>query len=241
MVLSVLSWNILAHEWITTMYHKMFQPHLLNRKTRLRIIIDKLVSYDSDVIMLQEVMIAEYHALKKYIGHLYHISPLKPIAWEYQPDGKAMPESGNVTLMKKSVFSKKNIRHYKLSFGIRTQCVYKRSVLTLFNIHLDDLSSIKRYAQLSSLSEHFTKYSIIAGDFNQVYRKESKLYNVKGFKIHNVACPTYYIERKMNIDNIMYAGLRVATRRYCEYYPRTVEEKFQMYASDHLPIRAEFV
>lgn len=241
-MLTVLSWNILAHEWITSLYHKMIQPHLLDRKTRLRVILKNLLNYDSDIVLLQEVMINEYNAIKRLIGHIYHISPLNPIIWQYQPSlNKSVPESGNVTLLKKSIFSSKNIKHHKMSFGIRTRCIYNRANLSIFNIHLDDLSTVKRYNQLSSLTDSFTKYTIIAGDFNQVYKKESKLYNVEGFKIYNVNCPTYYIERKMNIDNILYSGLAVVKRSCCEYYPRTLEEKFRIYASDHLPIRAEFV
>lgn len=240
-MLTVLSWNILAHEWITTYYYKIFDPTLLNRNFRFNIIGNKLINYDSDIILLQEVMVKEYKALKKLLAHVYHISPLNPITWQYRPEkGKSVPESGNVTLLKKSMFSAKHIEHYGLTFGICTKCIYKHAILSIFNIHLDDLSPKKRFLQLDSIKEHLTKNSIIAGDFNQVYRKGSQLYTRKGFKIYNVHCPTYYIERKMNIDNIMYSGLVAVRHEYCEYYPRTIAEKFQMYASDHLPVLAEF-
>lgn len=240
--MKVLSWNILATEWIKRSYYKRVKDEILfDRRKRFKTIFNKICSEDADIIMLQEVMIQEYKALKKLLGSEYWISDMNPIIWKYSAKDNES-ESGNVTMLKKSTFPRKNyIKHYPLDFGVSTKCVYKRAVLTIFNIHLDDLSGVTRNRQLESVKPHFGKQCIIAGDFNQVYKKGIKLYNLPGFRVHN-DCPTYYIEKRMNIDNIITRGLKKVKSRCsdCEYYPRSMEEGFHIYASDHLPIKAHF-
>ena len=113
-------------------------------------------------------------------------------------------ESGNVTFLKRSLFPKQHIYHYPREYGVYTQCLYKNRPCDIFNIHLDDQSPQKRYKQwddLHGISRKEGCGSIIAGDFNHQYRKKCPLYSAPGFETHNL-CPTYYIERKMNIDNI---------------------------------------
>ena len=80
--------------------------------------------------------------------------------------------------------------------------------------------------------------NIIAGDFNHEYKKKCKLYNTPGFETHNL-CPTYYIERKMNIDNILTKGFQKAPLSKCNWYPTRVEDGFKEYGSDHLPVFVE--
>jgi hypothetical protein len=52
-------------------------------------------------------------------------------------------------------------------------------------------------------------------------------------------CPTYYIERKMNIDNILTKGFQKAPLSKCNWYPTRVEDGFKEYGSDHLPVLVE--
>ena len=42
-----------------------------------------------------------------------------------------------------------------------------------------------------------SKKTILGGDFNQTYRTNSHLYNLPEFTVHNIDCPTYYIEQKL--------------------------------------------
>jgi hypothetical protein len=79
------------------------------------------------------------------------------------------------------------------------------------------------------------KYCIIAGDFNQEYKPSSKLYTIPGFTAHNL-CPTYYVEKTMNIDNILTKGFTSMKEEKCNLIPLNVESGLKLYGSDHLPI-----
>jgi endonuclease/exonuclease/phosphatase family metal-dependent hydrolase len=119
--------------------------------------------------------------------------------------------------------------------------MYKNRPCDIFNIHLDDQSPQKRYKQWDDLHAVSRKEgcgSIIAGDFNHQYRKKCPLYNTPGFEAHNL-CPTYYIERKMNIDNILTKGFKKAPLSKCNWYPTRIEDGFKEYGSDHLPVIVE--
>ena len=62
----VLSWNILASEWITKEdYPDIKQAELFNSKKRIKTIIDKLKTYNSDIMLLQEVMPDAYKVINK--------------------------------------------------------------------------------------------------------------------------------------------------------------------------------
>ena len=142
--MKILSWNILASEWIKKSYYKNVKDHILfNRNQRFKTIFTKIHHENPDIILLQEVMKLEYMSLKRNLGHIYHISPIKAVKWQYSPNNKnEKSESGNITLLKKSLFPRHSscISHCSLDFGIYTTCLYKKQILTIFNIHLDDLS-----------------------------------------------------------------------------------------------------
>ena len=241
-----MSWNILASEWIKQIYYpKVNKKILFNRKARFNKIMKTINDENADIIMLQEVMSLEYKSLKHYFDNKYTISPLNPIKWKYPKDNKTknQGESGNVTFIRKNILKndgiKKNkeINYQSFDFGIYTQIPNNISVL---NIHLDDLSATTRNKQMKSVESllYTTPKCIIGGDFNQPYRKNSKIYNLPEFTIHNTNCPTYYIEEKMNIDNIMSRGFyeNHDVEEQCGIYPTTMEEGFEMYGSDHLPV-----
>jgi endonuclease/exonuclease/phosphatase family metal-dependent hydrolase len=61
----------------------------------------------------------------------------------------------------------------------------------LFNVHLDDVSPSNRKKQLDQIPLHDKKYVILGGDFNQQYKKDSRL---PGFTVHNQCC-SYFVEK----------------------------------------------
>jgi endonuclease/exonuclease/phosphatase family metal-dependent hydrolase len=236
--MKVLSWNILGAEWIKKSYYPGVDAAVLfDSKSRFARIRKHLNESDADMILLQEVMQREYEQLVLLFGKQYFISQLKRMVWEYNPGS----ESGNVTLLKRSVFPKHSIYHYPREYGIYTQCLYKNRPCDIFNIHLDDLSPQKRYKQwedLRAVSRTDNCRHIIAGDFNHQYRKDSKLYNAPGFTTHNF-CPTYYIDRKLNIDNILTKGFKSALPSKCNLVPERIEDGLKKYGSDHMPVIVE--
>ena len=55
--MKILTWNILASEWIKQSYYpKVDKSVVFNRKSRFAQICKILNEYDADIIMLQEVM-----------------------------------------------------------------------------------------------------------------------------------------------------------------------------------------
>jgi endonuclease/exonuclease/phosphatase family metal-dependent hydrolase len=233
--MKVLTWNILASEWIKKSYYPGVDAEIIfDKKARFSRIGKILTEIDADIMMLQEVMPQEYLKLVDLFGKKFVVSELKPIVWQYNKNS----ESGNVTFLRRSLFPKHTISHYPLEYGVYTQCMYKNQPCDIFNIHLDDQSASKRYDQLEnlhSIARNKKCNIIIAGDFNHQYRKNGRLYNMPGFKTHN-QCPTYYIERKMNIDNILTKGFQKAPLSTCSWYPTRVEDGFKEYGSDHLPV-----
>lgn len=236
--MKVLTWNILAAEWVKKSYYPGVDTSVIfDNKARFARIGKILKEIDADIIMLQEVMPKEYLSLVLLFGKKYFISELKTMVWGYNKNS----ESGNVTFLKRSLFPKNTISHYPLEYGVYTQCLYKNKPCDIFNIHLDDQSPQKRYKQwddLHAISRKKDNRIIIAGDFNHEYKKKCKLYNTPGFETHNL-CPTYYIERKMNIDNILTKGFQKAPLSKCNWYPTRVEDGFKEYGSDHLPVLVE--
>jgi hypothetical protein len=234
--LKILTWNILASEWIDDKTYKMVNKKILhNNKERFQKIIKYILDADADIILLQEVMPYEYNKMKELLDKKYNISMLNQINW-YNVKNK----SGNVSLFKKKKFHKNNLEHYGLEFGIYTKCIYKKKVCAIFNIHLDDVSIRKRYKQIDSLKPviDYTANCIISGDFNHRYNKNTKFYKIPHFNIHNKKCPSYYIEEKMTIDNILSKGFKLLPKSMCPIYPTNIEQGFIDYGSDHLPIMA---
>lgn len=236
--MKILTWNILASEWVKKSYYPGVKPSVIfDRKGRFDRICALLHEADPDIIMLQEVMKKEYSKLVSMFEDKYIISDLKKMVWY----NTTSAESGNVTLLRRSLFSSDKINHIPQEYGLYTQCYYKNKAFDIFNIHLDDASNKKRHQQWSHL-HNLTRDSccatIIAGDFNHPYRKDSKLYHVPGYAVHNM-CSTYYIERKMNVDNILTKGMIQPKNSQCVLYPTTIEDGFYKYGSDHLPVLVE--
>ena len=242
-----MTWNILASEWIKKSYYPSVKdPSLFERKTRIQTILEKIKDTDPDILCLQEVMPLEYKRLYEAFPQ-YKFSRLAPIQW-YSSMNKA--KSGNVTMVKKGFT---NWTEHPFEYGV----YIKVDRLHIFNVHLDDVSYQKRLRQLHQLNLSMD-HVIVAGDFNQDYKPTSALYQVPGFTVHN-RCNTYFVEKKMNLDNILtkgiktkgiktkglvedYGRIRAEPRRpsrarpaTCGYIPR-VEEGLDLYGSDHIPV-----
>jgi endonuclease/exonuclease/phosphatase family metal-dependent hydrolase len=223
----ILSWNILASEYIEKQYYKNINNTILfnNRSNK---IYDILLLVNADVILLQEVMPEEYRKILKIFSD-YHISPLNSLTW-YGIKG----ESGNVSLFKKSMF--KRVKHNLLDFGIYSKCIYKNKLIHIINLHLDDESKRKRYEQINSLHPIILKEKIciIGGDFNHSYKKNSRLYKIDKFMVHNF-CISYMDNKRMNVDNILTKGF-IDNIDNCENYHGSLKNEIKYYGSDHLPI-----
>ena len=182
--MKIVSWNILANEFIKQSYYPMIKAKMLfNRKGRLRQITSILQNINADVMLLQEVMRAEYNFLSEIFKKEYYIIKGNNIHWE-----NVKCYSGNVTFLRKNMFSLSNVLISDLDFGLYIKCYYldkksegpknvceniciikkpeKKSVeksveksknklipIDIINIHLNDLSHAKRLAEIKSIEE----------------------------------------------------------------------------------------
>lgn len=236
--MKILSWNILAHEFIKKRYYPMIPTEvLMNRKERIKQIITTLVHADMDVMLLQEVMQSEYNALVKVFQKTHHLIKGKNIKWQ-----SIQSHSGNLILLRKSLCQVNE--HISLAFGIAVQCVYKNRPLLIINVHLDDLSKRKRLNQFKELLPYFSanEQIIVGGDFNEHYniKLPSELYQTAkaaGLKIMNKK-PSYYIEKKMCIDTILVKGiaLKHSAAQVVNDFGSDIPKQFITYGSDHLPV-----
>jgi len=258
----VISWNILASEWITKKdYPNIKQSELFNSKKRIKTILDKLKTYNADIILLQEVMPDEYKIIQKQFKDDYYITQIQPIKWSYKNNDNHKSESGNITLLRLSKYIPLHLNldteHSKSlqAFCMFTQCsnIETNKIINIYNIHFDDLSSAKRNKQMTQILEFDNEINkqknklqsqsscIIAGDFNQVYRASSKLYNIPKFTIHNF-CNTYYIDKNINIDNILTKGFKIdKSLSKCTNLELDTEDIFKKIGSDHTPVIANIV
>jgi len=237
--MKILSWNILADEFIKKRYYPMIPPELLlNRPQRQTQIIKTLTAMDMDIMLLQEVMLSEYKTLKNSFQSTYHLIRSKNIKWQDKQGS-----SGNVILLRKTLFQLSQ-PVIPLTFGIGLRCLYKKKPLIIFNVHLDDLSADMRRKQFSELLPDVNQNAsvIIGGDFNENYmmKTPSKLY--EGIKANSLKIvnnkPSYYIERKMCIDNILTKGVELKHHlaHVMDAFQGDRVKQFQTYGSDHLPV-----
>jgi len=122
--MKIISWNILANEFIKKADYPMIKGKMLfNRKGRLTQITTILKNVNADVMLLQEVMQAEYNSLSETFEKEYYIIKGKNINWYNKKS-----YSGNVTFLRKNVFSllanneKDMIKD--LEFGLYVKCYF---------------------------------------------------------------------------------------------------------------------
>jgi len=238
--MKILSWNILANEFIQERYYPMIPSQLLfNRQKRQERIIATLKQSFADIMLLQEVMQSEYNLLNSVFHPNYHLIRGKYIQWQKNKRNY----SGNVILLRKNMFSPV---HYSINLdvGLAIQCHLKHSdmPILLINTHLDDVSQTKRLEQIKELEPMLinNKHIILGGDFNEHYTSKSRLYNlIKDyfFTSYNDE-PTYYIEKKMCIDHIMLKGFETHNKngKVINDFGDDIIQQFTNYGSDHLPV-----
>ena len=237
--MKIMTWNILANEFIKKSYYPMIsKKHLFNRENRKTQIITILTTVDTDIMLLQEVMQSEYNLLINYFNKTHYIIRGKNIKWQQQKH-----YSGNVILVRKTQFKLPH-KIITLDFGVGLMCSYKNAPLLILNLHLDDLSHHTRMKQVSELIPHLQANNkiIMGGDFNENYKStaSSELYNLiksMGLNITNKK-PTYYIEGQLCIDNIMTKGIELNhnVAHVLNYFGRDKLKQYISYGSDHLPV-----
>jgi endonuclease/exonuclease/phosphatase family metal-dependent hydrolase len=256
--MKILSWNILANEFIAKRFYPMIPSELLfKRAARTQRIINTLTRVDADVMLLQEVMLSEYNTLHRHFAGNYTIIRSKHIVWQNEPS-----YSFNVILLRNTMFSLNGLGGNDMGgnymdFGVMVKCLYKNKnknknntknntnklkiPITIINVHLDDIAHAKRKQQLQQLETVLKtdQNVILGGDFNENYSNTSPLYKIiksTGLSIMNYD-PTYFIKRKVCIDNIMLKGAapRPHVRVLNEAGPNVMQQ-FIEYGSDHLPV-----
>ena len=240
--MKILSWNILANEFIKQSYYDMIPSQILfNRKKRQERIIETLKEANADIMLLQEVMQSEYNKLEDEFQKTYHLLKGKHIHWQNKRS-----YSGNVILLRKSMFSLTN-KQLDLNFGIAVQVYLKHShseiPILVINVHLDDLSQAKRLHEIKEIEMLFQNHPhiILGGDFNEHYNPKhvTKLYNALKayyFTITNHE-PTYYINSKVCIDHVLLKGFENNKQnKVINEYGNNPVEHFTNYGSDHLPV-----
>ena len=66
--MKILSWNVLASEWIKKSYYPTVKENILfDRRSRLKRIMERIIYENPDIILLQEVMSLEYKTFMKYL------------------------------------------------------------------------------------------------------------------------------------------------------------------------------
>ena len=211
-MLRVLTWNILADEFIEKEDYLYFDFNLLkNRQKRIETITSHIIHQNCDIILLQEVMLLELAYLQELLSTDFYFSDLFPIQW----DSYNHSESGNIVLFHKKYFinSFQNVPliYKNAIFGCQVTLTlsFNNQPLHVFNIHLNDEYFLIRKDQLESihhlLYEH--NYVILGGDFNQNYWANQSLYNLNNFLLLNDKQITYYVDNEnLNIDQILTKG-----------------------------------
>ena len=232
--MKVLSWNILANEYIKKKYYPQVKEELLIREERFKLIVNNLLDINADIILLQEVMQIEYKNLKGLLNHKYFISKLIPIQWVGYPLG----ESGNITMIKKSKFTSINQKENYIT------CKHRQDKYYIVNIHLDDSSQERRQQQITDILSKVNDKErvIIGGDCNEQYKSRSGIYKLLVDNNFNISITdfTYFIEKQMKIDNIFYKGFELKESRVnniCGH--RTISNincQLENYGSDHFPV-----
>jgi exonuclease III len=120
--MKIVSWNILANEFIKKADYPMIKGKMLfNRKGRLTQITSILKKVNADVMLLQEVMQAEYNSLSETFDKEYYIIKGNNINWYNKKS-----YSGNVTFLRKKLFSLSANNHMikNLEFGLYVKCYF---------------------------------------------------------------------------------------------------------------------
>ena len=229
--MNIMTWNILADEYVDNREYEKLNNKYLDRKNRFKNILKILKDTIPEIILLQEVMKKEYIFLKKIFNKIYIFSELKYIKWG--SSGK----SGNIILIKYNLCN--DVKFFYKENYIYMKCLYKHRKLIVINLHLDDIDNNKRKKQINDIMEKINHHlCIIGGDFNENYSINSNVFNIikqKEFNISNKKYNTYFINKSENIDNICYRGFEL-NKLYIDNKIKDPNIQIKKYGSDHLPI-----
>lgn len=238
--MKILSWNILANEWIDKKDYPMLREKLLERGDRFKKIIKHIIDICPDVMLLQEVMKSEYKYFVEIFRNKYFVTPITTINWTGYPKG----ESGNVTMIRSDKIH--DIKFYNIDSMNFVKCRKESDKILLINIHLDDQSKDKRILQIKKILKITKSHKnvIIGGDFNEPYNKTKKLYKALSNNDFNPSVfeTTYFIEKQMIIDNIFYKGFKLKNsevNNQCGIRSsKGINCQLEKYGSDHFPVTA---
>ncbi len=239
--MKILSWNILADEFVKERYYPMIPADIVvHRKQRQQQIITMLNQMATDVMLLQEVMVTEYNLIVAAFKKTHHIIRGKNIKWQQKQSN-----SSNVTLLSKSMFTIRANHRSDLKFGLIVRCYLNNQPVVVINVHLDDLLPAKRIQQIDELLPSIINNTkvIVGGDFNENYAPTANAGGIyewiknSGMKIFNQKL-TYYVNRKMCIDNIMIKGLVFKNKaaQVVNDFGADITKQYEAYGSDHLPV-----
>ena len=200
--MKIVSWNILADEFINVADYPGVPVNLLkNREQRLKSIKKVIAIYaaDADLLLLQEVMPEEADAISRLLRatHTPFVGP--PIVW----DGDNTSVSRNVTLVKDGFFTSTPD-----CVAVDGAWIITGDDIAIANVHLnaeepcqgDHASDAVQYRtkQIEKILMKLSVYrrAIIGGDFNQHYDDDCPLYKkmtLDGFTCH-IRDPTYTVD-----------------------------------------------
>jgi len=227
-LMKILSWNILAEEFIDRKYYPDIPDYILfNREYRISRIVGIIKEQKPDIICLQEVMHKELNSLKSEI-HGYNFYKSRVIKWVYD-DVQMRSTSFNVILIRKK-YRVKEIIELPTGIGIRIQDIL------ILSIHLHDIDQSKRNLEMKELLSICKEYQqvIICGDFNQ------ENINVRGYITWNTD-PTYIDEtEEVCIDNILTKGIHSNNECNIIHNNGSQYSNLMQNGSDHLPVVLNF-
>uniref|UniRef100_A0A6C0JUI6 Endonuclease/exonuclease/phosphatase domain-containing protein n=1 Tax=viral metagenome TaxID=1070528 RepID=A0A6C0JUI6_9ZZZZ len=160
----IVTWNILADRYFTKERYTSADKILFDWSYRIQIIIANILSFDADVICLQEVELATFEKdflllfdRYSYVQHTVCKKRSNPI--------------GNVILSKYSIRLLKETSH---------SIIAETEDIRIANIHLSvDSDDTTKMAQLNKLVTEFGKDILLVGDFNTNFEGD----NLDGYDI----------------------------------------------------------
>ena len=245
-LMRVLTWNILASEWVNPIDYPDVESTLLNATRRSNCIISHLKHYSLhsafDIIALQEVMPAMHARLVKTFKDNYYVTPIKRIGWGRQ---RKAGKSGNVIMLRLLPNDNANRNRIKTLEYLGedfAQCCVIDDHFLVCNVHLDADATLRRQ-QMGKLADivHGYPQAIVLGDFNEDYATHRDFYAMvpECHVINNRPFPSYFGQEPANVDNILTKGLRLSgfapwffPESY-KPYPRTMVDELKRLGTDH--------
>ena len=163
--LKIVTWNILADRYFTKERYTSADKILFDWTYRIQLVISNILSFDADVICLQEVELATFKTdflplfdRYSYVQHTVCKKRSNPI--------------GNVILSKYSIRLLKETTH---------SIIAQVEDIRIANTHLSvDSDDVTKLAQLSKLVTEFGKDLFLVGDFNSNF---SDSFDLDGYGI----------------------------------------------------------